>query len=175
MEHLKKDQMIHIERSESGALLLKLSGPWTLKEGLYPVSEVEAALESNSGVKALSFDAKDVSDWDSGFVIFLREIARLCSQKNVAIDDAGLPEGVRKLFRLATAVPVADTHDDPMASSLLTRIGDISIRLTKTWSDSQAFIGEAFLSFLRLLRGKARFRRTDLWTLIEEADRKSVV
>lgn len=168
MENFRQDQTIRFEHPEPDTLLLKLSGSWILRKGLYSVSEVESAVESDSGVKNLAFDTKAVTDWDSGFVIFLRKIADFCRQKDIAIDDDGLPEGVRKLFRLATAVPVVDTHDDPMASSLLTRVGDISIRLTKTWGDTLTFIGEVFLSFLRFLRGKARFRRTDLWNLIEE-------
>jgi phospholipid/cholesterol/gamma-HCH transport system permease protein len=48
-------------------------------------------------------------------------------------------------------------------------VGEASLRL---WHDLPAmveFVGEIVLSCQRLLRGKARYRRQDLWYLIEDA------
>ena len=169
MDEPGRERTLRIEKPEPGKVRLTFLGPWTIREGIYPISDVERALGSASGLKTLTLDAQAVSEWDSGFVILLRKISDLCRQSNVVLDDAGLPQEARTLFKLAAAAPVAHTHDDPMENSLLTRIGDISIRLTRTWEDTLGFVGEVFLSLLRFLRGKAQFRRSDLWTFIEEA------
>jgi len=76
---------------------------------------------------------------------------------------------VQTLLHLATAVPEQKhTGRDDFDDSLLSRVGSISIGVTATAGEFFEFIGEAFLSFLRLLRGKARFRRVDLWLLLQE-------
>jgi phospholipid/cholesterol/gamma-HCH transport system permease protein len=160
---------IQIEQTAPGILSVRLSGPWILDEGLPSSSEIEKSIESTPGVKRLEFDAAAITAWDSGLLVFLRNIANYCNYNNIEFDDSGLPKGVKKLLKLSTAVPVKETHGDPMESSLLGRIGDVSIRLTRSGAETLEFTGEVFLSFMRWFRGKAQFRRTDMKILLEQA------
>jgi phospholipid/cholesterol/gamma-HCH transport system permease protein len=160
---------IQIDKTAPEILSVRLSGQWILDEGLPSSSEIEKIIESTPGVKRLEFDAEAITDWDSGLVVFLRNIANYCKNANIELDDTGLPKGVKKLLKLSTAVPVKETAGDPMESSLLGRIGDVSLRLTRSGADTLEFTGEVFLSIMRWIRGKAQFRRTDMKILLEQA------
>jgi phospholipid/cholesterol/gamma-HCH transport system permease protein len=162
-------RIIYIDRPSPETLSVKLSGQWILDEGLPSFSEIEKTIESTPEVKRLEFDAEAITAWDSALLIFLRNIANYCKKNNIELDDTGLPKGVKKLLKLSTAVPVKETQGDPMESSMLSRIGDVSIRLTRSGADTLAFIGEVFLSLTRWIRGKAQFRRSDMKVLLEEA------
>jgi phospholipid/cholesterol/gamma-HCH transport system permease protein len=139
-----------------------------LEGGLSSQSEIEKTIESIPGPKRIEFDGKAITAWDSGLVVFLRKIADYCKKNNIEVDDTRIPEGARKLLKLATAVPVKETHGDPMESSLLARIGDVSLRLTRSSAEILEFTGEVFLSILRWFSGKALFRRTDMKILLEQ-------
>jgi phospholipid/cholesterol/gamma-HCH transport system permease protein len=160
---------IEIDQTSPEILAIRLSGPWILDEGLPSSSEVEKTIESFPGVTRLEFDGEAITEWDTGFLVFLRNIANYCKKNNIEVDDAGIPKGAKKLLKLATAVPVKEAHGDPMESSLLARIGDVSLRLTRSSAETLEFTGEVFISFLRWIRGKAQFRRTDMKILIEQA------
>lgn len=46
-----------------------------------------------------------LTSWDSGLVSYLTEIIDRCEHRGITVDQAGLPQGVRGLLRLAYAVP----------------------------------------------------------------------
>ncbi len=50
----------------------------------------------------------------------------------------------------------------------MSRVGEASLETVKSTGEMLAFLGEAFLALLKLLRGKARFRLCDLTLLIQE-------
>jgi phospholipid/cholesterol/gamma-HCH transport system permease protein len=76
---------------------------------------------------------------------------------------------VQGLLNLAYAVPErAGVRREKVRTSLLEQIGE---EVYVFWQGTQevfAFIGEATVAFGRLLSGKARFRRRDLFVAIEE-------
>jgi phospholipid/cholesterol/gamma-HCH transport system permease protein len=156
-------EKLTLAHTDEKTLLVRLSGTWTLSDGVPSPDEILAQIGDRSELRHLAFDSGDIGEWDNGLLIFLRKVAAACGQSDVELDAAGLPRGVQGLLELATAVPAADTAHDPLETSLLNLVGDVSLRMTKSWAESLSFIGEAFLSFLKLLRGKARFRARDLW------------
>lgn len=160
---------IQIDKTAPEILSVRLSGQWLLSKGLPSSSEIEKSIESTPGVKRLEFDGEAITDWDSGLLVFLRNLANYCKKNDIEIDDTAIPEGAKKLLKLSTAVPVKEEHGDPMESSLLARIGDVSLRLTRSSAETLEFTGEVFLSFQRWFRGKAQFRRTDMKILLEQA------
>ena len=156
-------EKLQLAPHDEGTLLIKLSGDWTLAEGIPSPEEILTRIEAKPGVQSLSFDSAEIGEWDNGLLIFLKKIAVACSRDSTQLDIQGLPRGVQGLLELATAVPAKDTARDPTESSILNLVGDVSLRVTRSWNDTLTFIGEAFLSFLKLLRGKARLRASDLW------------
>jgi phospholipid/cholesterol/gamma-HCH transport system permease protein len=101
-------------------------------------------------------------------VTFLIKVRDLCAERKLEIDIGGLPEGARGLLKLASAVPERkgarkEFRKDPFFS----RIGGIGIAFWRSLIDMLNFLGDATLSFLRLFRGKASFRRSDLTLLLQ--------
>jgi phospholipid/cholesterol/gamma-HCH transport system permease protein len=76
---------------------------------------------------------------------------------------------VRRLLALASAVPEKKgTGRGTAREPILSRVGANTIDFARSTGEMLGFIGEAFLSIIKLLRGKARFRRSDLILTIQE-------
>jgi len=87
----------------------------------------------------------------------------LCVGSHIDMNDTGLPAGVQRLLKLAFAVPeTKGTRTAKKKESLLYRIGVIAVSAGQEAREMVDFVGESFLAFYNLLRGKARFRRVDL-------------
>src|SRR5262245_16056148 len=94
-----------IEQSLPGAMLIRLAGDWSAHRQASGGEQVRKALDQSPGVKSLSFEASTLTGWDSRFVAFVRNCAELCRTHHIELQDEGLPEGVRRLLRLAQTVP----------------------------------------------------------------------
>jgi phospholipid/cholesterol/gamma-HCH transport system permease protein len=164
-----REAEISLTRAETGRLHLRLAGDWKLKSGLPTAAAVEKQLESSAGGSSLTLDASDLRDWDSGLLAFLVGVQELCRARTVELDPGNLPEGARRLLRLATAVPerkgARRTGERP---DFLTLLGTQSLAAWKTSGEMLGFIGQAVQSFGRLIRGRARFRHSDLIDIIYE-------
>ena len=124
---------------------------------------------SGPRVERIAFDAAAVTDWDSGFLIFLTGVIEVCSKDGVKVDPGGLPQGAQKLLALATAVPQKQGAQEGASSgSFLSRIGEEVIDFLQSSREILAFIGEAFVAFNRFTAGKARFRGSDLLQVLQE-------
>jgi phospholipid/cholesterol/gamma-HCH transport system permease protein len=164
--------------SESGELLFEqpskdtlrviLSGSWKLGEPLPSTDDIRQKVESTGPIRHISFNAEKLGDWDSGLLTFLRKLWKFCSSSDIALDSSGLPDGARQILELAAAVPEKkDARKAAGRITFLTHLGDQVVTFFGSASDVLEFIGEATVAFLMLLRGKARYRRTDLWLIIE--------
>src|SRR5258708_6666544 len=103
-----------VEERASDALLVKLSGDSRQQSEPLGIEVVREALDHAKGTKVLSFESAGVIGWDSRFVAFIRNCLELSRTRNVAFRDDGLPEGVRRLLRLAHPFP--DRIDPPHES-----------------------------------------------------------
>ena len=161
--------LLSITAPSADRLLINATGDWKITERLPSASEVEKALESAKGVRRISFDTRDLGGWDSGFLTFLIKIFETCSKAKVEVDKEGLPEGVRRLIDLATAVPErAGARKEAKKEAFLSRVGGSAVAFYRSFLEMLEFLGESSLAFTRLLRGKASFRRSDLTLLLLE-------
>ena len=153
----------------SDTLLVKISGEWKITESLPSTADVEKALESAKAIRRIAFDTKDLGAWDSGLLTFLIKIFEACSTAKIEVDKDGLPEGVRRLISLATAVPERKgARKEAKKEAFLSMVGGEAVAFYRSFLEILDFLGEASLAFARLLRGKAAFRRSDLWLLLQE-------
>lgn len=110
-----------------------------------------------------------IDAWDAFLLSTLLELNRLAEREAFSLDISRLPEGVRNLFWLATAVPAAPhAHAAPLRLGRLAALGDAA---TRFWSDAKyfnRFVGEAALSLVAFFRSRARYRSVDLWIQIQE-------
>jgi len=160
---------VRFRKSSSGALLLELTGSWTIGAAIPSAAQAEEEIEANQPIQAVAFDAAELTEWDSGLLVFLLGTLRYCALHRIAVDQQGLPEGVQRLLRLALAVPEQDdARRQALHESLLAGIGRGTITLIESTGEILEFIGEASLAFVRVLRGKIQFRRVDLMELLQD-------
>ena len=118
----------------------------------------------------MAFDARQLGDWDSGVLSFLRQVNRVARDRGVDQDRSGLPEGIRKLMDLAEAVPEKkDARKSAAHGHLLDRIGWLTVGIGASFRDTLAFLGETTVVLGQGLRGAASYRRADFAILLQQS------
>ena len=156
---------LSFSRSAPGTLCARFSGTWKLGLERPAFEELEKALTPD--IRHLVFDTHGLKDWDSVLVTLVLQAAEKCRQLEIRMDHEGLPEGARRLFALATAVPKkTDAQQVAEKRSFLYIVGEQARAFFQAARDMLTFIGEISLAFVRFLRGRAQFRRSDLGLFI---------
>jgi phospholipid/cholesterol/gamma-HCH transport system permease protein len=160
---------LNITTPAADILVFQLSGDWKITEPLPSGADAEKALGSARGVRRIAFDTKGLRGWDSGLLTFLLKIFEASAKAKVEVDKDGLPEGVRRLIDLATAVPERKgARKEAKKEAFFSMVGGNAVAFYHSLSEILEFLGESSLAFMRLLRGKASFRRSDLTLLLQE-------
>lgn len=155
---------------QDGQIMLSFSGAWTLGRELPDAKLIQAGLESESDMKSIAFESRELSAWDSGLVTYLMGVINACRSRGIEVDQQGLPKGVQGLLRLAYAVPERKgTRRKERRISFLEKTGNDAIDLIRSSGEIIAFLGEATIAFRRLLGRKAQFKPADLWVSIQES------
>jgi phospholipid/cholesterol/gamma-HCH transport system permease protein len=162
------------ERGPDGTLRVALGGDWTLGRGIPAASGVIERIESPPLPSKVVFDTRILAGWDSGLLTFLLAVLSRCAQLGVEADPRGLPEGVRRLLALATAAPAGPGRRKPEREAVLARAGGVAMAGWSAFGEMLAFVGEAFLSLLRLCAGKARFQRSDFLLAVQDCGARSL-
>ncbi|MCF8150102.1 MAG: ABC transporter permease [Burkholderiaceae bacterium] len=158
---------LDLQPAGADALTVVLGGCWCIDQHLPSADSLQERL--NPQIRHIRFDTSRLADWDSGLPSFVFVIGKLCMDRDIAVDFGGLPPGAQRLLAMAIAVPeqeLASRSDD--AAGLLASVGAASLGFFHGAPQMLGFLGEVTLSLLRLLTGRARFRRRDLWLEIEE-------
>jgi phospholipid/cholesterol/gamma-HCH transport system permease protein len=156
------------EQPKEDTLRLILSGPWKLGKDLPSADEVMQKVKGAPAVRHIGIDAQGLAEWDTGLLIFLADLQKFCAEKKIRLKGKGLPEGVKNLLELAAAVPEKkDARKAEGRVSFLVLLGNQAVDFFRSVSDLMEFVGESTVAFLKLLRGKAQYRRADLGLIIE--------
>src|SRR4030095_2489945 len=83
-------------------------------------------------------------------------------------DRAGVPEGVRRLLPLGEGVPQQQTSRGGQRASWGARTGPAGHAAGAALTQGLAFLGESVLAFGAFLRGRARFRVSELFLIMQE-------
>ena len=160
---------VSFNREPDNTLTVRIGGNWNIADGLPSTDELKRQIVSRPAPERVAFDTRELGDWDSSLLTFLVKLTDYCREKSIQITRQGLPEGVANLLDLASAVPEKkDARKGGARSPFLARVGEATLNAGKSAGEMLAFIGEACLALLKLMRGKARFRRSDLVLLIQE-------
>ena len=160
---------IKLHKPSSDTLHVSLTGAWTLHQKLPVWEEFSKQIESSTGIQQVLFNTESLSAWDSSLLIFLKKVIDICTQNNIQIQLGGLPQGVQKLLDLASpehqrkGVTKGKEH-----RSFFVKVADATFDFIRSAQEMLAFIGDATLAVGRLLRGKANFRRSDLFQVIQD-------
>ena len=157
-----------MEQPSEDTLKVILSGHWKLSAELPGADKVQQRLESQSGIRNLVFDTRELEYWDTGLLTFLVNLGNFCSRQKISLNSDGLPQGAQRLLALASAV--AEKKDARQAEkplSFFPYLGDQTVNLFRSVGEMLEFIGEAVIAVQRLLRGKAQYRRSDLGLIMQ--------
>jgi phospholipid/cholesterol/gamma-HCH transport system permease protein len=155
--------------SPDGFLLVRLTGDWKIVNRLPSADEVEKGLSAGVRVDRIGFDTSELKAWDSGLLTFLIKVHRFCSQNKIQFEAEGLPQGARRLLKLASAVPEREgVRKKDSKEAFLNLIGARAITFWHSTVEMVDFLGEASVAFGHLLTGRASFRRSDLALLLQE-------
>jgi phospholipid/cholesterol/gamma-HCH transport system permease protein len=162
-------------RPTASTVIIHLSGDWKLGNALPQASEMQKELETGTKAHQVSFDTQGLKEWDSSILTFLIKVTEYCTNNNIRADKEGLPLGIQKLLELASPEHQRKgiTHG-VSHKSFFVKVADVAFDFIRSSKEMITFIGEAFLAFLKLLRGKANFRRSDLFTIIQDTGAQSL-
>jgi phospholipid/cholesterol/gamma-HCH transport system permease protein len=147
--------------------VLEFAGTWLSRCGLPEPAGALGELRSGA-VRHLAFDAGQITAWDSGLVTFVLKVLNETATWGVAVDRAGLPDGVRRLVALAEAVPERQTGRSGARPPWLARIGTSAIATATALTIGVTFLGESLRALGALLHGRARFRASDLFLVMQD-------
>ncbi len=157
-------------RTAENGLMVMLKGHWIQEQKRPPITEVLNQLNSDSQARSVTFDSKALADWDSTLLTVLTMIVNQCREKKIRVNIKGLPKGAQRMLKLAFAVPEKKgARKEFVREPLVSRIGDHGINAVLSFGEILAFLGEAFVAFLKFLTGRARFRLSHLILYIQEA------
>lgn len=151
------------------ALILNISGDWTLGSRPPSAADLEKEIDREPRPGRVEIDARELGRWDSTILTSLVELARFCQSKHIELEKGGLPEGVQRLFNLATAVPERGARAPAARPPFLALLGDKALAAWGGFLNTLEFVGEVAAGFARMLAGRARFRMADLWLIMQES------
>ena len=149
----------------SGYATLRMEGCWRKDNSLPQAS----ATIIPQNVSHLSFDCNGITEWDSGLLAFLNNILDIARERHIDISLDGLPEGPRRLVRLAQAVPVKETDISHDGGGWIHRVGQKAINILQTTFAINRFIGELTIGLLKFCVGLSRARWFNVWDQISKA------
>jgi len=159
---------VRIEAGDSAHASVILAGAWRVDS---PRDGTAAALQelARPGLRRIIVRDDGITAWDSTLLTFLRAVEGLARSGNAELDVTGLPEGVRRLLNLASAVPErAGARRVTQSEYWVTKVGKRTIKGFQAFGDAMRFFGELTMAFGAMLRGKARYRRSDLLVVMQE-------
>ena len=156
-------------RDETG-ILLRPGGSWDIEVETPAGSDATAAIEALGRGDTLRYDTTELSAWDSGFLALLLRLEEAATARDVKIDRTGLPDGARRLLALAESAPARDdARRDSGEAPMLDRVGESMIEAVENADASVEFLGETTQAVSRFFTGRGRYRKRDLWLLVQQA------
>jgi phospholipid/cholesterol/gamma-HCH transport system permease protein len=147
---LKKEQVdrqLAIARITDDTVVVRLSGPFRMGEGLVSTDSLERALEEEPPPRQVGFDAAALTAWDSTLVAFLAGVVTSCRRRGVTVDISGLPPGARRLLGLVESAPAAPARATPGRPSWIARLGLRALGSARRNGQLVELVGRTTLSF----------------------------
>jgi phospholipid/cholesterol/gamma-HCH transport system permease protein len=119
--------------------------------------------------RRVALDAAGLTAWDSMLIAGLSRLQHQCREAGIELDLGSLPAGARRLVELAAAVPERHgARRPPTHHGFLAALGIEVITAAQSLGEMVRFLGETMLALWAALRGRARYRWSDLLQVIEE-------
>ena len=110
-----------------------------------------------------------IGKWDSILLTLVMRIEKQCKANSIEFDISGLPSGAQRLIRLASAVPEREgSSRSTKKAPFLVGLGKWAQSYHSNMMDAFSFLGEATISLFRFMTGRARYRKAELWLIIQQ-------
>lgn len=154
----------------SAGLELHAGGTWNVEVPTPTGRDAMSAIEALRPGDVLRYDTSELAAWDTGFLALLLRLEKVATERDVEIDRSGLPEGARRLLALAESSPARDdARRDTGKAPWLDRVGASTIAAAEYADGSVEFLGESTGAISRFFIGRGRYRKRDLWLLVQQA------
>ena len=169
------DAAVQLSLTGDEILSVHLQGKWQMETEVPSTETMVEELDRHPSIKRMVFDSTALDSWDSSLLIFFFEISKLAAKRKLEIEKDGLPVGVRQLIDLATAVPKKEDASQTVSrAGFFAKVGSDVTDFAKSAGELITFIGAAFVAFLRMVTGRARFRASDMGLFLQEAGAQAV-
>jgi len=167
--------ILQFSRPSDDTLAILFAGDWKLANKLPLIEDVRKQIDAEPKIQRITLNAREVKNWDSSLLIFLTNVIDICTRNKIHVDKENLPQGVQRLLNLASpqyqrkGVSRTVTH-----KTFFVQVADATFDFIRSSTEILSFIGEAFLAFMKFLRGKANFRRSDFFTIVQDTGAQSL-
>ena len=155
--------------AENGVISVSIRGDWSSEQTQPQVSDWESEV-CRENVSAVTFDTESLGRWNSRLLVILLRIQEVCDEKKIECKTDTLRPELAGLLKLAKAAPAGDEagrkRDTP--PGMLARVGISWLKRWGEWSGLVRFVGENLIALLRLLRGRAQFRWSDMLLVMQQ-------
>ena len=85
---------MRLDTTAAGPATLRLGGTWRVERSLPEIDDLARDLDATTPAPtALTLDCAGLTDWDSGLVAYLLGARDMAMQRNLPMDEVGLPDG----------------------------------------------------------------------------------
>jgi len=152
---------------DDATLEVLLSGSFVFSADL-PDSDLQIQSLPES-IRTLRLKDGGITKWDSALLIRLLDLKRSCEKQGIELDISHMPAGAQRLVQLTSVVPErTGSRRVEERSSFIVRVGRKSLSAWDEIMGFVTFLGEAAISLGRMLTGRAQYRRSELWAIIQE-------
>ncbi len=160
---------IIVSQLMDGSVKLEFVGTWTYNHNITSSEKLLSTIK-NFNPQKIELNSQKIEEWDSILITLIKKVYLFIYENELLYDESNLDSGIKKLIQLSLAVPAKDHIDEEAVDSpMLSRIGERSIKATRSTIEIISFLGDSFKAFVQLLKGKAKFRKQDLLILTQEA------
>jgi len=159
---------LDVEAAGEWSLVVRLSGDWLLSSDVPAFTEIKRSIRAGSA-RRLGFETAALGRWNSALMVFLSKCTDLCRDRGIEMDTSGLPPGAANLLRLArTAADKRAPASGARSATWLERVGEGVLAFAGGAGGFLTFLGECVVALFRLLRGRAQFRWSDTFLVMQE-------
>lgn len=159
------------QSSNNYQLLIEFSGDWT-HDAEFPEqfdSELENKFNSQGTIKQVIIKMDAVTEWNSALLTIIISLTELCDQHHIKFDVSQVPAKMVRLIELSHRIPARKISRTLISeTSFLYNVGNNTLSAVKDVGNMIAFLGASGVSFMRMLRGKAIYRSSDTWLIMQQ-------
>ncbi|MCW8928711.1 MAG: ABC transporter permease [Gammaproteobacteria bacterium] len=157
-------------------LEIELKGDWTLDSDFSASrvsddfeTELNQQFNNNSEIQTVTIAMDQVSAWNSALLTAILSLTELCEHHQVIFERTQLPREMNRLIELSSKISPRENKNYLVKnSSFLHNVGSNVIASIKDVGDVITFISEAGVAFISMLKGKAVYRSSDTWLIMQQ-------